>query len=88
MPGKVECHSGHTYAQEPRAFAWEGQRLVVDEVLDRWRVPAGPTFRVRTAVGQVFDLHYAEAEDQWHIRPLEGRGDPIVGAGKNLTKEV
>jgi len=72
VSGKVQCHSGHTYAQEPRAFVWEGERLVVDEVMARWRLPAGPTFRVRAAAGQVFDLHYAEAEDQWHIRPLGG----------------
>jgi len=77
-PGVVECHSGHTYAQEPRAFAWEGERQVVDQVLDRWRLPAGPAFRVRTAAGQLFDLRYDEAEDQWHIRPharyAPGRG--------------
>ena len=24
---QVECYSGHTYAQEPRAFVWQGRRL-------------------------------------------------------------
>lgn len=68
----VECHSGHTYAQEPRAFAWEGERQVVAQVLDRWRLPVGPAFRVRTTAGQHFELRYDEAEDQWHIRAREG----------------
>jgi len=71
-PGAVECHSGHIYAQEPRAFAWEEQRHVVAQVVDRWRLPAGPAFRVRTAAGLLFDLHYDEAEDLWRIRPREG----------------
>jgi hypothetical protein len=72
VPGAVECHSGHTYAQEPRAFAWEGRRQVVDQVAGRWRLPAGPAFRVRTTDGQFFYLRYDEAADQWHIRPHEG----------------
>ncbi len=70
--GAVECHSGHTYAQEPRSFDWEGQRQVVVEVVARWRSPAGPAFRIRAAAGGLFDLGYDEAEDEWTIRPHEG----------------
>lgn len=80
LGGRVECHSGHTYAQEPRAFAWQGQRQVVAQVLDRWRLPAGPAFRVRTVAGQIFDLHYDEAEDLWHIRPYEAGGPNVAEA--------
>jgi hypothetical protein len=45
----VECYSGHTYAQEPRAFEWEGLRYNVERVVKRWRTPAGPCFRVEVA---------------------------------------
>jgi hypothetical protein len=43
---RVECYSGYTYAQEPRAFDWQGQRYQVRHIAKRWRIPAGPAFRV------------------------------------------
>jgi hypothetical protein len=68
-PDRVECYSGHTYAQEPRAVYWQGRRYPVAQVEGRWRTPAGPAFRVQTESGTVFDLHYHELEDQWRILP-------------------
>lgn len=61
----VECYSGSEYAEYPRAFDWQGQRLVVDEVLQRRRTPSGKTFRVRVAGGQVYDLIYNEMSQVW-----------------------
>jgi hypothetical protein len=81
----VECYSGHTYAQEPRALTWEGCRYLVTEVEARWRTPDGPVFRVRTEPENRFDLHYHELVDQWTITDLPryqstnhngGRGGP------------
>jgi hypothetical protein len=71
-PSQVECYSGHTHAQEPRALLWEGRRYAVTEVEARWRTPDGPVFRVRTEPGQRFDLHYYELEDRWAIDRLPG----------------
>jgi hypothetical protein len=48
-PIRVECYSGHTYAQEPRAFEWEGRRYDVERIVKRWRTPGGPCFRVEVA---------------------------------------
>ncbi len=48
-PIRVECYSGHTYAQEPRAFEWEGRIYQVERVVKRWRTPTGPCFRVKVA---------------------------------------
>ncbi len=67
----VECYSGHTYAQEPRALTWAGRRYAVAEVEARWRTPDGPAFRVRTEPGDRFDLHYHEQEARWSLRPLQ-----------------
>jgi len=79
-PIRVECYSGHTYAQEPRAFEWEGRRYDVERVVKRWRTPAGPCFRVEVAESSKFksqipnpksqmcnlvDLTYLESTDQW-----------------------
>jgi hypothetical protein len=64
---RVECYSGHMYAQEPRAFAWQGRRYAVVEVEARWRLPQGPAFRVRTGPEERCELHYNEADDRWTI---------------------
>jgi len=63
----VEWYSGHTYAQEPRAFVWRGQRHVVQAVERAWRAPNGPHFLVRTEDGGSFELAYDEAEDVWNV---------------------
>ena len=61
----VECHSGHTYAGEPRVVVWQGQRHEVEAVVARWRLPEGPAFRILTGAGRLFDLYYDEGEDSW-----------------------
>ena len=67
MVARVECYSGHTYAQEPRAFVWQGQRFAVKAVEGYWRTPEGPAFRVRVQSEQVFELRYCEGEDRWSL---------------------
>ena len=67
---QVECYSGHTYAQEPRAFEWEGQRYKVERIVKRWRTPEGPGFRVqisnpKSQISNLIDLTYSESADQW-----------------------
>lgn len=66
----VECYSGHTYAQEPRALIWQGHRDPVIRLEKRWRTPEGPAFCVGTASGNRFELQYHELEDRWVIRTL------------------
>ena len=66
----VECYSGYTYAQEPRAFTWRGRRYVVQAVERAWRTPEGPHFLVRTEEGVFFELGYDEAKDEWHLKEV------------------
>jgi hypothetical protein len=63
----VECYSGHTYAQEPRAFVWQGRRHVVQKVERAWRTPEGPHFRVVTDDGDHYELAYKEQADTWSL---------------------
>jgi histidinol-phosphate/aromatic aminotransferase/cobyric acid decarboxylase-like protein len=74
--GRVECYSGHTYAQEPRAVIWQGRRYPVAHVEARWRTPEGPAFRVRTESGHIFDLAYHEAEGCWDDPKLASTSVP------------
>ena len=74
----VECYSGHTYAQEPRAVMWHGQRHQVTQVDERWRTPDGPAFLVQTEPGITFTLHYLEHQDRWTITAVPAIDEPIV----------
>ena len=67
---RVECYSGHTYAQKPRTVVWQQRRYPVTRVVQRWRTPEGPAFRIRAESGELFELHYHELEERWAIRPL------------------
>jgi hypothetical protein len=66
----VACYSGHTYAQEPRAFVWQGRRYLVAKIEQRWRTPDGPAFRLWTESGECFELHYDELQEAWAIQSL------------------
>ena len=67
QPELVECHSGYAYADRPTAFQWDGDRLEIDEIEARWRIPGGQRFRVRVLDGRVFELFYGELYDEWRI---------------------
>jgi hypothetical protein len=67
---RVECYSGHTYPQEPRAVVWQGRRFSVARIERRWRTPEGPAFCVETEAGVPFELCYSELEKVWSIQPL------------------
>jgi len=66
----VECYSGYTYAEEPRAFIWLGQRHEVVQTERCWREPDGPRFRVRTGEGRRWNLAYDDAMSSWSLRRL------------------
>jgi len=64
----IECYSGHTYAQEPRAFWLEHQRRRVIAVRSRWREPTGPCFDVLADDACAYVLAYDETADCWSLR--------------------
>jgi len=64
-PVHVECYSGHTYAQEPRAIVWHGFRAAISRVDQAWRTPDGPAFRVRLEDDAVVNLQFVESSDRW-----------------------
>jgi hypothetical protein len=76
MTDIVECHSGFTYAERPTALTWQGQRLIIAEILSQARTPQVKWFRVRTMDGQLFELSYIDATDEnlsdheWQIRQV------------------
>ena len=65
VPVRVECYSGHTYAQEPRVVVWQGFRVPVSRIERRWLTPDGPAFSVRLESGVTLYLVYVTLRDQW-----------------------
>ena len=68
MSDRVECISSFQYAERPIALHWEGERLEIEAIEAQARTLEGKRFRVRTADGQVFELAYGEADDEWRIQ--------------------
>ena len=63
----VECYSGHTYAQEPRAFWLADKRRTVTVVRKRWREPLGPCFDVLADDALGYVLVYNETTGCWSV---------------------
>ena len=72
---EVHCYSGHTYAERPDSFLWQGKRLTVSEILKSWREPGTRHFKVRTEDGRTFHLVYNEIKAEWSITEREGKHD-------------
>ncbi len=64
---KVNCYSGHTYAQRPLSFTWQGMDYEVKEIEKEWLEPGERWFKVRTGDNKSFQLCYNETEDDWSI---------------------
>ena len=64
---KVNCYSGHTYAERPQSFEWAGRKYEVEEIEKAWQEPGERHFQVRTKDNKLFRLHYNEAEKQWRL---------------------
>ena len=67
----VECLSDHDYTGRPVAITWQEQRLEIATILERWNIPNARCFRVKTTDEKIFDLTYAEFEDEWSIHQHE-----------------
>jgi len=67
---KVNCYSGHTYAERPKSFLWQGIEYEVEEIESAWQEPDARYFHVRTGENKFFRLCYNETEKQWSLTEL------------------
>lgn len=65
----VFVYSGERNPERPVAFDWEGQRCEVKVVLAESRQPEGWKYNVRTQDGRIFQLFFAEINEEWTILP-------------------
>ena len=68
----VDCYSGHTYAERPVSFLWQGIEYEVAEIERAWQEPGEKYFQVRTKDNKLFNLCYNETEDHWSLIELVG----------------
>ncbi len=70
-PVQVEVYSSYTYAVEPRAYTFNGERRAVESVERQWRTPGQIHFRIRASDhgerAEILELVYDENRDQWWI---------------------
>ncbi|MFC2067130.1 hypothetical protein ACFLUO_08830 [Chloroflexota bacterium] len=64
---EVKCYSGHTYAEEPRSFRWQGAEYEVEEIEKAWLELGERCFRVRTRGSKLFQLCYNETDKRWSL---------------------
>jgi uncharacterized protein (UPF0128 family) len=67
---EVSCHSGHTYAERPQSFLWQGTEYKVKEIEKEWREPGKKLFKITTDSGKSFELCYNEADARWSATEL------------------
>ena len=67
---KVNCYSGHTYAERPESFQWQGIEYEVEEIERAWQEPEEKHFQVRTKDNKLFNLCYNEVEKEWSLTEL------------------
>ncbi len=67
---KVNCYSGHTYAERPESFLWQDVEYEVEEIEREWLEPGERYFQVRTQDNKLFRLCYNETEQQWSLIEL------------------
>lgn len=70
---KVNCYSGHTYAERPKSFWREGIQYEVEEIEKAWQEPGEMHFQVRTRDNKLFKLCYNETEKEWSLIELVRR---------------
>lgn len=61
----VTCYSGHTYAERPESFVWEGVKLRVKAIVKDWQELGARLFEIGTEDGRMFVLSYNERGDEW-----------------------
>ena len=70
---KVNCYSGHTYAERPVSFIWNDVEYKIEEIEKEWLEPDERHFRVRTGDNKLCQLCYNEKKQQWSlIEPAGG----------------
>ena len=84
-PPIVNCYSGHTYAERPESFIWQGIECEVEDIERAWQEPGERHFQVRTRDNKLFKLCYNETQKEWSLIELVGVED-VKGNSQDTGK--
>lgn len=69
----VRCYSGHTYAQEPRSFRWQGVEYEIVGIEKAWHELGEKHFLVKTGDNKFFRLCYNDVQERWSVNEVVRR---------------
>ena len=71
---RVECYSGYKADEYPRYIYYKDEKLIVDEITDRWyqgesnpEWPVSDYFKVRLTDGNRFIIKHDLESDRWYL---------------------
>ena len=63
----VECYAGYRGEEAPRRFGFDGAKIEIIEVVDRWLAPEHRYFKVRDGAGDLYILRHDVSSGQWEL---------------------
>ncbi len=69
---QVSCYSGYKASERPINFTFRGQKLLVEEILDRWYGVNHSYFKILANDQRVYIIRYDEDEDLWTLEKILG----------------
>ena len=63
----VECHSGYSSCDHPRAIWYQGQRHLVKEIIAEWRTPDEKHYRLLIAGDLILNAVLIGKENIWKV---------------------
>ena len=62
---EVDCYSGTSYAERPKALIWQGQKIKVTQIFSSRFTPGSKVFEVILENGWTLTLQYIIQADHW-----------------------
>jgi hypothetical protein len=67
---QVQCYSGHKADERPIAFILDGNKLMVEEIIDQWRSPEFEFFKVLADDGKGYLLRNDYRNGGWVLEKV------------------
>jgi hypothetical protein len=67
---QVQCYSGHKADERPIAFILDGNKLMVEKIIDQWRSPEFEFFKVLADDGKGYLLRNDYRNGGWALEKV------------------
>lgn len=66
----IECYAGYKADERPMSFNLDGNKLMVEKVLEQWRSPESECFKVLADDGKKYLLRNYERKGEWVLERI------------------